>query len=247
MRKWIVLGVILVVIVGGVALALTNLNAYLNRNKDWLAAQVESTLGRKVSFSEIGVQLFGGFGARIKDLRIADDPAYSKDDFVKAGEVEVAMHLWPALFGRYEVKRVALIHPEVTIIRTKDGFNYDTIGKRAEAQKPPSPAAEATPKLPPAAKPPSAEESRGEKAAFLVSLIDLEKGQFRYLDRTSTPPSDLLVRDLDFSASDVSLDRPIHLKLATALFGADKQNVKADGSLGPLGSPPNVQKARLDL
>ena len=245
MRKWIVLGVILLVIVGAVALALTNLNSYLNRNKDWLASQVESTLGRKVSFSEIGVQLFGGFGARIKDLRIADDAAYSKDDFVKAGEVGVTMHLWPALFGRYEVKRVALIHPEVTIIRTKEGFNYDTIGKKAGVEKPP--AAEATPKLPSAAKPPSAEESRAEKAAFLVSLIDLEKGQFRYLDRTSTPASDLLVRDLDFSASDVSLDRPIHLKLATALFGADKQNVKVDGSLGPLGSPPNVQKAPLDL
>src|SRR2546422_10592551 len=104
MRKWIVLGVILVVIVGAVALALTNLNAYLNRNKDWLAGQVESTLGRKVSFSEIGVQLFGGFGARIKDLRIADDPVYSKDDFVKAGEGEGAMHLWPALFGRDAAK-----------------------------------------------------------------------------------------------------------------------------------------------
>ena len=102
MRKWIVLAVILLVIAGAVALALTNLNSYLNRNKDWLASQVESTLGRKVSFSEIGVQLFGGFGARIKDLRIADDPVYAKDDFVKAGEVEVAMHLWPTLFGRYE-------------------------------------------------------------------------------------------------------------------------------------------------
>ena len=246
MRKWIILGVILLVIAGAVALALTNLNSYLNRNKDWLAGQVENALGRKVSFSEIGVQLFGGFGARIKDLRIADDPAFSKDDFVKAGDVEVSIHLWPALFGRYEVKRVALIQPEVTIVRTKDGFNYDSLGKQAQAEKPP-PAGAPTPKLPPAAQPPSAEQPRAEKAAFLVSLIDIEKGQFRYLDRSTTPPSDLQVRDLDFSASDVSYDRPIHLKLATALFGADKQNVKAEGSLGPLGSPPNVQKAPIDL
>jgi uncharacterized protein involved in outer membrane biogenesis len=247
MRKWIVLGVILLVIVGGVALALTNLNSYLNRNKDWLAGQVESQLGRKVSFSEIGVQLFGGFGARIKNLRIADDPAFSKDDFVKAGDVEVAMRLWPALFGRYEVKRVALIQPEVTIIRTKEGFNYDTIAKKTPAEKPAPPPGEPTPKLPPAAQAPRAPESGAEKAAFLVSLIDIEKGQFRYIDRSTAPPSDLLVRDLDFSASDVSLDRPIHLKLATALFGADKQNVKLEGTLGPLGSPPNAQKAPLDL
>jgi uncharacterized protein involved in outer membrane biogenesis len=247
MRKWIILGLVLAVIVGAVALALTNLNSYLNRNKDWLAGQVENALGRKVTFSEIGVQLFGGFGARIKDLKIADDPAFSKDDFVKAGDVQVSIHLWPALFGRYEVKRVVLVEPEVTIVRTKDGFNYDSIGKQPRALAEAPPAREPTPKPPPAAKPPSEQEGRGAKAAFLVSLVDIEKGQFRYLDRTTSPPGDVRVRDLDFSASDVSLDRPIHLKLATALFGADKQNVKLEGSLGPIGSPPNVKSAALDL
>src|SRR5882724_10167536 len=130
MRKWVILGVVLAIVAGGIALALVNLNSYLNRNKEWLASQVEGALGRKVSFSEVGVQLFGGFGARIKDLRIADDPTFSKDDFVKAGDVEVSIALWPALFGNYQVKRVVLKQPEVTIIRTKDGNNYDTIGKK---------------------------------------------------------------------------------------------------------------------
>src|SRR5262249_49669805 len=151
------------VTVAAVALALVNLNSYLNRNKDWLAGQVENALGRKVSFSEIGVQLFGGFGARIKDLTIADDPAFSKDDFLKAGDVQVSIRLWPALFGRYEVKRVELVRPEVTIIRTKDGFNYDSIGKQPRAQAEAPLPREPTPKLPP-----RPEASRGEKAAFLV-------------------------------------------------------------------------------
>ena len=143
MRKWIVLGAILLAMAGAVALALANLNSYLNRNKDWLADQIATALGRKVSFTEIGVQLFGGFGARIKDLRIADDPGFSKEDFVKAGEVQISMALWPALFGRYEVKRVALVKPEVSIIRTQEGFNYDSIGKgkapsRRRARRQPS-------------------------------------------------------------------------------------------------------------
>src|SRR5262245_6648029 len=243
MRKWIVLGIILLAIAGAVALALANLNSYLNRNKDWLADQIANALGRKVSFSEVGVQLFGGFGARIKDLKIADDPAFSKEDFVKAGDVQVSMALWPALFGRYEVKRVVLVKPEVSIIRTKEGFNYDSIGKEKSSESPKPPPA---PGARPTAKPPSREEAAG-KAAFLVSLVDIEKGELRYLDRTTSPPSDLRLGDLDFSASDVSVDRPIHLQLATRLFGADKQNLKVDGSLGPIGSPPNVQKAPLDL
>ncbi|MBI2962485.1 MAG: AsmA family protein [Deltaproteobacteria bacterium] len=245
MRKWTILAVVLGTLAGAVALALVNLDSYLNRNKDWLAGQVESAVGRKVSFSEIGVRLIGGFGARIRDLRIADDAAFSKEDFVRAGDVQVSVRLWPALFGRYEVSRVVLSAPEVTIIRTRDGFNYDSIGKPRGA--PPKPATAATPDLPPAARAPASTPGAGEQAAFLVSLVEIEKGQFRYLDRTTTPPGELRLRDLDFSASDVSLDRPIHLKLAAALFGAGEQNVELEGSLGPLGSPPNVKGAALDL
>ncbi len=152
MRKWIVLGAILLAMAGAVALALANLNSYLNRNKDWLADQIATALGRKVSFTEIGVQLFGGFGARIKDLRIADDPGFSREDFVKAGEVQISMALWPALFGRYEVKRVALVKPEVSIIRAQEGFNYDSIGKGKGAEPPKgAPTAERPPR---SAKPP---------------------------------------------------------------------------------------------
>ncbi len=245
MRKWIILGGILLAIAGAVALALANLNSYLNRNKDWLADQLASALGRKVSFTEIGVQLFGGFGARIKDLRIADDPGFSKEDFVKAGGVQISMALWPALFGRYEVKRVVLVKPEVSIIRSAEGFNYDSIGKGRSAEPPKGASrAERPPRAP---RPSGGEEGRAEKAAFIVSLVDINNGQFRFLDRTTSPPSDLRVRDLDFSASDVSIDRPIHVTLATALFGADKQNVHVDGTVGPIGNPPNVQAAPLDL
>jgi uncharacterized protein involved in outer membrane biogenesis len=242
MRKWIVLGVILLVIAGALTLALTNLNSYLNRNKDWLADQISSALGRKVTFSEVGVQLFGGFGARIKDLTIADDPTFSTKDFLKAGEVQVSLALWPALFGRYEVKRVVLVKPEVSIIRTKEGFNYDSIGKSKGAESP-----QAAPAPAPAVKPPSRAEVRAEQTAFLVSLVDIDRGELRYLDRTASPPSELRVGALDFSASDVSVDHPIRLRMATALFGADKQNVRIEGSVGPVGSPPNLRMAPLDL
>ena len=247
MRKWVILAVVLAVLAGGVALALVNLNSYLNRNRDWLASQVEAALGRKVSFSEIGVQLFGGFGARIKDLRIADDPAFSKDDFVKAGDAEVSMALWPALFGRYEVKRILLKQPEVSIIKTRDGANYETIGKKPEQGRPAPPPKGATPEVAPAAPKPNAAPKPEEKAALLVALVDIEKGQIHYVDRTTSPATDVRVADLDFSASDVSFDRPIHLKLATALFGASKQNVKLDGTLGPLGQPADLQHAPIDL
>ncbi len=142
MRKsLLILGVIVVVIVGAVGLVLSNLNSYLTSNKDWLAAQVEGVLGRTVSFSEIGVSLSSGFGIRVKDVRIADDPVFSQDDFVRAGAVEVSVKIWPALFRRFEVTRLVLDKPDVTILRTRDGMNYDSIGKTPNAAAPPSVAA----------------------------------------------------------------------------------------------------------
>src|SRR5262249_26335360 len=174
---------------------------------------------------------------------IADDPTFSTKDFVKAGEVQVSLALWPALFGRYEVKRIVLVKPEVSIIRTKEGFNYDSIGKPPKGSESP----QAAPAPAPTVKPPSRAEVRAEQTAVLVSLVDIDRGELRYIDRTASPPSDLRVGDLDFSASDVSVDHPIRLRMATALFGADKQNVRIEGSLGPVGSPPNLRTAPLDL
>ncbi len=233
-RILIVVGVVLVVLAAVVGIALTNLNSYLNRNKDWLAEQVESSLGRKVSFSEIGVSLSGGFGARIQDLKVADDPAFSSKNFVEAGDVQVSVKIWPALFRRFEVKRIVLDKPEVWIVQTKEGMNYESIGKpKGGEEKKPAEATQAG--------------AATEPAAFLVSLVEIQGGEFHFLDKTTSPPTDVAVRDLDFSASDVSLTSPIRLEVAVALFGADEQNVHVEGTVGPVGSPPDAQKIPVDV
>jgi hypothetical protein len=189
MRKsLLILGVIVVVIAVAVGFVLANLNAYLNSNKDWLAAQVEGVLGRKVSFSEIGVSLSSGFVARIKDVRIADDPAFSQDDFVRAGAVEVSVKFWPALFRRFEVKRLVLEKPDVTILRTRDGMNYDSIGKTKNAEAPPVSEA---PKAPP---------SEAAPAALMVALVDIKGGRVHFVDMTTSPQTDFSVSALDGSA-----------------------------------------------
>lgn len=246
MRKWIILAALLLVFAGAVGIALANLNAYLNQNKDWLASQVASALGRAVTFDEVGVSVLGGFGARVKNLRISDDPAYAKENFLRADDVQVAVKVLPAIFGRYEVRKVILDKPSLTVIRDKRGFNFDSMGKPSE-RAPEAPHAAAPPSGPPAAGSEPGAEAGAGAAAFLVALADIRGGELRFLDRTVSPPSDVTVGDLDFFASDLSLTKPIRLRLAAALLGAKKQNLTVEGTLGPLGSPPNVQAAPLDL
>ena len=225
MRKWIVVAVVVLVVAGLAAFAVRNLNAYLNNNKDWIAQRVESALGRQVSFDEIGVSLLGGFGAQVSNFRIADDPAYSEGDFVRAKNAVVRIRILPALFGRYEVARIVLESPSVTIVRTEEGLNSSTLGTEEK---------------------PAEEPESGQTAAFLVAYVSIEDGQIRYIDRTVTPPSEIAIEKLDFSATDVSLEAPVKFELGAAVLGSNKQNAHATGSIGPFGGG-NPATVPLDL
>ncbi|MBI1993011.1 MAG: hypothetical protein HYS67_01060 [Deltaproteobacteria bacterium] len=93
MRKWIIGGAILLVLFVLPALALVNLNALINRNKDYLLARAEEALGRHVEVGDIGVTLWGGIGVRLKNFSLADDPSFSKEPFVRAADLQVNMKL----------------------------------------------------------------------------------------------------------------------------------------------------------
>jgi hypothetical protein len=240
MRKWIILGVILLVLVGAAAIAVMNLNSYLNSNKEWVRGEVEKALGRTVGFDEVGVSLFPSIGASVKNLSIADDPRFGKEEFVRAGDAQVAVKLLPLLFRSVEVSKVVLEAPAVNVIRDETGFNFDSIGKTTTAE----PTAEPTPTAPKETK--DGEPTGQEKAAFLVSLMRIRDGEIRYLDKRKESAADLRIRDLDFEASDLSLTSPITLEIAAALFDSEKQNFTLAGTLGPLGEPADVQKAPLD-
>lgn len=242
MWKWIIVAVVvLVVVAAALAYALVNLNAYLKENKDWLAARVEAALGRTVSFEEVTVSLWGGFGARVTELRIADDPRFSEEDFVRADDAQVSIRILPALFGRYEVGRILLDRPTLTVIRTTDGFNFDSIGRRPGEAAPGA-------KVPPAARPEGTETTpAGPPAAFLVARTEIREARLRYVDRTTKPVTDVVVERLDLSASDVSPASPVRLAVAAALFGGRQQNLRLSGTIGPLGSPPDAGRAPLDL
>src|SRR6266705_2961531 len=85
MRKWIIGGVVVLlvlVIVAGVVLV--SLNGLIDRNKQYILAQVKEAVGRDVTVGDIGVSLWGGVGARLKQFSVADDPAFAKEPFVRA-------------------------------------------------------------------------------------------------------------------------------------------------------------------
>src|SRR6185295_17124455 len=95
---------------------------------DWVAAQASAALGREVAFDAVGVSLRGGVSARLKNLRVADDPTYGAEPFLQAKEVRVALRILPALRRRFEVRYVVVDEPSLTVIRDARGLNLASFG-----------------------------------------------------------------------------------------------------------------------
>lgn len=220
MRKLlIILGIAIAVVVGVLAVVLTNLNSYLNENRDWVSAQAESVVGRSVSFGEIGISLAGGLGVRVADLRIQDDPVFSKEPFVTAGAIDLRVSILPALFGNIEVGHVVLRSPAITVVQTARGLSTSTLGGGKRAK--------------------SAEEAP-EKAglpAFTVARIEVSDGTLRFVNKTASPAAETAVEQLDFTANNVSLAGPISFELEAAVLGASRQNVRIAGQVTDLKNP----------
>lgn len=229
MRRWLfLLAIVFVVLAGAVVLAVLNLDSYVNRNREAVAKRVQTALGREVAFGEVGISFAGGLGVRVSDLSVGDDPAFSQEDFLRVETVDVQVALLPALFGRIEVSRVVLRSPRVTLIQTKRGLSTDSLGGGGGGGGPPQEGATGSP-------------------ALLVSLLNVQDGELRYEDRTAQPPVALSVTRLDVDASEISMSRPVDFELRAALFGADGQNLRVSGRVGPLDAPVPRADAELRL
>lgn len=223
MRKWIVAGAVLIAAIGAALALLFNLNSLIARNKDYLLAQAEQALGRKISVGEVEATLFTGLGLRLENFTMSDDPAYSSREFVRAKDLQINVKFWPLLRKEVQVKRAILHSPSIQVIRNADGkFNFATIGKK---EKEKSPAEKA--KLERDPKEAAAETAPG----FAVSLVDISDGDIRYLDQKDG--ADLRIRRIDLKIEDLDASQPISVRLDAAVY-SDKQNFRFAGNLGPV-------------
>ncbi len=231
MRKSIIAGVVallILIVVAGVTLV--SLNGLIARNKEYILNQVKEAVGRDVTVADIGVSLWGGIGARLEQFSMADDPAFGKEPFVRAGDLQVNMKLLPLFRKEFQVSKVILHRPVINVIKDEKGqFNFSTIGRQKEKK-------EAEKKEP------------GEKGkpppALLVSLLDVDSGQIQYVDKSQG--IDFRATQIDLKLNDISFDRPVDVDLSTAVFGAEKQNLRVKGRVGPLGAKADSNNLPLE-
>ena len=223
MKKWLILVGLVAALIAVVVVAVVNLEAYLNENKSWLEEQAAAAVGRPVTFERVGVAVWPGLAIDLEGLRIQDDPDFSKGNLVEIAEVRIRVDLISAVFGNLDVSGIVVEQPVLTLIRTSEGLNLDTLGAGDAAPPSGSSAGDATP------------EEASPPLAAVIAFLDISQGEIRYLDRSSDPPVELRIEQLDFEASNVGLEEAIQFSLAASLLSKnDRQNVRLEGTVGPI-------------
>jgi uncharacterized protein involved in outer membrane biogenesis len=223
---WLLLAVV-VAVCGAVAYVAVNLSSYLTAHRDSIAERVTSTLGRPVRFDRLELSIGRGVGIAIHDLAIGEDPRFGSGDFLTARSAFVQIRLLPALFGHYEVARVSLESPAISVVRTGDGISFETlsVGHGNGDGDDASPA---------------------ERRAIAIALLDIEDATVRYVDRTRKPAQEIGVTQLEFEASDLSFGDAVRFELSAAVLGAASPNVSVSGAIGPV-DPADVPATPLDV
>lgn len=255
MRKPVLIaGMVLLVVllaVGGLFFyAAANLNSIIAQNRDYLLAKVSASLGRKVEVSAIEAKLGWGIAADLRNVTIADDPAISKQPFVKASDVYANVEILPLLWKDLHVAKVVLANPQVRIIRTASGqLNISTLGKQGDSGKEgnsggrpahtPKSQQNATKPLErtpvTAARPeaPASSTAPSLLTRVFVRSFEIDNGRIVYEDRTTREPP-LNINDVNLAMTDFAFRRPFHVRLKLAAFD-QKQNLSLRAVVGPLG------------
>ena len=67
-----------------------------------------------------------------EDLSIADDPAFSKDPFIRAKSLKVGVEVMPLIFSKtLHVTDITLDKPEIALLRDASGkWNFSSLGSK---------------------------------------------------------------------------------------------------------------------
>ncbi len=215
----IVIGIVVVVLVVAGAILLSNLDRVVAGRKDALLAQAQERVGREVTVEEIKVGVWPSIGVSLKNVTLADDPAFSSEPFVTVRDLRVNVRLMPLLRKQIEVKRLVLNDVAITLIVDENGVrNIDSM----------IPANDAQADAPGAA----AEPSSAAAIPLVLAFADIKGGTVRYVDRATG--LDHTIRDIDFTARDVSLDSEMSFELSAAVL-SDETDTRISGTAGPIG------------
>ena len=219
-------------IVGGIVvllfLIILALPFFINVNqfKPTLETKLGVAMGRKVGIGDIGLSIISG-SVTVKDVSVADDPAFSNSPFLTAKSLDVGVEMMPLIFSRQlNVSSFTIQDPEISLLHNANGtWNYSTLGAAGQS-KTSAPAAAPAPAAGGggAAPTPSA-------PGFNVDKLKIANGKLIVgLVGSKAKPS--VYSNVNLEASDLSYTTQFPFKLTAT--GPGNADLKVEGKAGPI-------------
>jgi AsmA protein len=230
MRKRII-GAVVLALSGVVVLTVLNVNSLVRRNEDFLIAHMEQALGRKITVDKIEVTLWP-IGARLVNLAMADDPAFSPEAFLRAKDFRVDLRLLPLLIGQFRLKRIVLESPLITIVRDARGrYNFASNAHNETGDQVSADGRN------------NASAKKQNSQLFLVASLNVSDGTLRYRDFKNG--GELAATQINLKVNDFEWDEPFDIELEAAVMAA-KPNLKFMSRVGPIAGNRDYRDVPID-
>jgi AsmA protein len=234
MKKWVwgIVGLLLFLLI---AILLLPFLIDLNSHKDRILPVVEKNLQRKVEIGHMGLSLWPGIGVKLKQVRVQDDPSFSRRSFFTMEDLTLRLRLLPLLRRQVEVVSMTLNRPEVVLVENAQGIlNVTTIGGSS-----PSSASRPTPRDTPSSGP-----------AQLLGLLGLDRLEIRHgkvsyfeYSKHSVSSPQYEMKDVDLTVTDFGLNRTAHVRASMGLSPSGR--VELTVQAGPL--TPDLRPKEVSL
>jgi AsmA protein len=213
MKALKIVGIVVVVLLL-IAIALPFL-INVNSFRPKLESELTEALGREVKVGNLSLSILSG-SVSAEDLSIADDPAFSKDPFIRAKALKVGVEVMPLIFSKkLHVTDITLDKPEIALLRDAAGkWNFSSLGNKSAA----------TPK------PPSAPSSTPDLS---VSKLDVKDGRLS-VNRANSSIKPHVYDNVDVSVRDFSPTSQFPFTITADLPAGG--TAKLDGKAGPINS-----------
>jgi AsmA protein len=211
---WKILGIIVALL----AIAAIALPFIIDANQ--FRPQIESimakALGREVKLGDIKLSVLSG-SLVVKDIAIADNPAFSHSPFVTAKSLQVGIELKPLIFSKeVRITGISLDSPAIALIHTSSGtWNFSDLGSHSEPSR--------------------SNESPGKASAahpetdILIEQLKLANGRIQIIEAGKNPsPYDTV----NMTVRNLSSANSFPFTLTAMLPGGG--TFKLEGKAGPL-------------
>ena len=193
---------------------LINVNSFRPK----LESALTEALGREVKVGNLSLSILSG-SVSAEDLSIADDPAFSKDPFIRAKSLKVGVEVMPLIFSKaLHVTDITLDKPDIALLRDASGkWNFSSLGNKSE------PAAKAAP----------ASSAPSSTPDLSVRKLDVKDGRLS-VNRANSSIKPHVYDNVDISVRDFSPTSQFPFTITADLPAGGK--AKLDGKAGPINS-----------